>query len=105
MRAGELDRKIVIEQASETPDTIGTVIKTWSTFATVWAKRTPLRGREYFSAAQKGAEKDFTYRLRWLSGLTEKMRLVDDGEYWDIQHIAPIGRQEGLDVIVRVHRG
>lgn len=104
MRAGELDRRIVIETPTDTQDSAGGPTQTWATFATVWAKVIPLRGQEYFAANQNNTQVDSTFRIRWLSGVTATMRISYDGEYWDIQHIAEIGRQEGLDLLARVHQ-
>lgn len=105
MRAGELDRQIVIESATETQNGIGEPIKTWSTFATVWAKAKQLRGREYVAAQAINAEIDTVFTIRWLAGVTRKMRILYDAQYFDIHDIAEIGRREGLDVMARVHRG
>ena len=48
MRGRHLRHKILIEQVTETRDSAGRVIETWSTYATRRAEVEPLNGREYF---------------------------------------------------------
>lgn len=98
MRAGDLDRQITIEVPTETPNAIGEPIQSWAAFATVWAKVGPVRGRERFTADQVAAEADTTFRIRWLAGVTEKMRVSYDGRLYDITYIAELGRRDGLDL-------
>ena len=50
LKAGELDRRIQIEQASEAPDSFGQNVQTWSLLATLWAKFEPDTGDERFTA-------------------------------------------------------
>ena len=99
MLAGNLDRRITIQAATETRDSQGGVVKVWATVAELWAERRDVRGREYFSARQEVAENMATFRIRWRTGITEKMRVLSDGKTYDIEAIAPIGRNEGLDLM------
>ena len=93
MRAGELDRRIVIQSATESQDAAGQPIKTWTNLATVWAKRQDLKGRERFTAQQRLAIRTATYRIRWLSGLEEKMRVLDEGSTYEVVGVAGERRQ------------
>lgn len=102
MRAGELDRQIVIEQPNEVKGTKGELITTWLTFATLPAHFRPLRGREYFAAGQVNAQENAAFTMRWMSGITPKMRINFDGKIWDIRNIAEIGRREGLEISASV---
>lgn len=104
MRAGELDRKIVIQSSTPTRDDYGGEVQGWSTYATVWAKFTPLRGTERFAAQQPVAVIAGTFRLYWLAGVDETMRISHDGQYWDIRSINEIGRREGLEIFAEVKR-
>ena len=104
MRAGELDRSIVIETPTEAQDDYGGRTPTWATFATVWAKVMPARGRESVAADQVVALADTVFRIYWLSGLTTKMRVSYDGQLYDIAHLAEIGRREGLDLMATLRR-
>lgn len=101
MNAFKLDRRITIEQRTDTRNGIGEAVATWLTLASVWAERVPLRGKELFAAQQVVPEVEHKYRLRWRSDITESMRIVDDGVTYGIQHIAEIGRRRGLEITAR----
>jgi len=99
VRAGMMDRSIIIEQFSESRDAIGgTSAGSWSTFVTVWAGKQDVKGREYFGSDRKNAEIDTIFRIRYVSGITNKMRINYGGNYYDIYSIAEIGRNEGLQI-------
>ena len=100
MRAGELDRRIRIEQPVETRDEeTGEVETKWVPFAEVWAQRRDLRGREEYSAQQIAAGLDTRFRLRFLEGVTPKMRIVCEGVAYDIRPAVELGRREGLEIL------
>lgn len=102
MRSARLDRKIIIEQATETPNAANELIKTWSTFASVWAKKTDTGGSERFSGAIV-AIMSTNFEIRHLPGLTEKMRIKYDGGVYSIIGIVEIGRGQGLLVKTEKH--
>lgn len=96
MKAGELDRFVEIEALTEGQTPSGEVSQTWATYAQAWAKMRPTRGTE---AAQDEAlygweMVDFT--IRWVAGITSKMRLLYDGKHYNIQSVKELGRNEGL---------
>ena len=93
MRGGTLDRRITIQQAHVVQDASGQEIETWEPFATVSAARMDVRGRERFASDQRFAARSAVYRLRYLSGIDEKMRIVDDGKTYQIIGIADNSRQ------------
>lgn len=101
MKSGKLDRRITIQSRVETPNSIGEVVISYATFAQVWAEVVPLRGREYFTAAQTVPEAQLRIRIRYMTGVTEKHRIVYEGVNYDILHIAEIGRKEGLEIMVK----
>lgn len=98
MRAGALDRRVVIQSATTAQDASGQPIETWSTFATVWAERKDLRGSERFASEQELALRTATFRIRWLSGLHEEMRVVDAGTTYDLVGIADDRRQGWMEL-------
>ena len=95
MQAGRLDRRITIEEPSESRGNIGDVQESWSTFATVWAGKDDRSGREAMSPDIVRGEVDTVWRLRHLDGLTMAMRISYDGRVYDIRSIRQIGRGEG----------
>lgn len=98
MRSGNLDRRIVIEKNAASQNSFGEPEESWSTFATVWANVRPVRGNEQFASDQRRAERQSIFRIRYLSGLTEKMRISHDSAYYDIEGIIEIGRREGMEI-------
>lgn len=93
MRSGELDRRVVIKTATAVLDAAGQSIKTWTTLATVWAKRVDVKGQERFAAQQRLATRTTTYRIRWLAGLDETLRVIDVGVTYEVTGVAGNYRQ------------
>lgn len=84
MRAGHLRHTLVIEEATETRDAHGQAVATWSTFATVPGSLEPLSGREFIASAQVQAEVTARARIRYLAGVTPKMRITHEGKVYAI---------------------
>lgn len=102
MYSGALDRKIIIESTSESRGAFGEVTDTWATYATLWAQAIPISGKERLASDRTVAVRGYKFKTRWISGVTAKMRVSYDGEYWNIIGIAEIGRREGLEIIAEV---
>ena len=98
MRAGNLDRRIEIQSLAETPDAFGQPIEGWTTFPTVWAQRKDVRGRERFQAQQTLAVRTATFRIRWLPGVEERMRVIDAGTAYDVTGISDDRRQGWMEL-------
>lgn len=79
MRAGALDRRVVIDSAIDTQDSnTGEPIRSWGLLATVWASIEPLHGREATFNAGILDEMDTRIIIRWapaLAILTAKDRV------------------------------
>lgn len=104
MITATLDRRITIESPAEINNAIGEPVATWAPFAVVWAALRPVRGRERIAADQVAAEVDVLITIRWLAGVTEKMRVNHDGRLYDIQHVAEVGRRDGLELAASLRR-
>jgi len=97
-----------IERATETqtPGT-GEPVRTWALLREVWAEVRPLRGNEFYAAQQLAAKADTLFRIRFpreldpLPNADESMRLVYEGRSYNIQHVAEMGRREGLDILAQ----
>src|SRR5688572_14464944 len=100
LTAGELDRRVRIEVATDAvdPNGSGEPTTTWAHLATVWASVRPISGRELFAAQQVGAKVDTRFRIRYRTDVhPERSRLIDDlGRVYDIRSLQEIGRREGL---------
>ena len=77
MRAGSLRHRIVI-QTPTTTKTEGVSTTTWATFATVDASIEQLKGFDRANAQATWPGADFTIGIRYISGVTGNMRIVDE---------------------------
>lgn len=99
LRAGALDRRIVIERNTPGRSAAGAEVESWGTLATVWANVRPLKGRELFAAQAVQAETTTVFRIRHRDDVTRKMRINYGGGLYGITSIAEIGVREGLDIM------
>jgi head-tail adaptor len=109
-RAGKLDRTISIESVSETIDTYGTPVDVWTVVGTY---RAELVVEAHGSVTSQTVKEDgsvdsiesiFTFRTRWINGLTVADRLQYNSEEFDIIGLIEIPRRRGWEIKAR-HRG
>jgi len=77
MRAGRLRNRVIIEQlvaGSPDVDGPGEPDETWTEFATVWGSIEPMSGKALTASEQQMSEVDVQIRIRYLAGITAKMR-------------------------------
>jgi hypothetical protein len=82
--AGTLRERVTVQQATETRNRLGESISEWATFAEVWASVNGVSAREYLLAGQQQIELSHRVRMRYLTGLTPKMRLSWRGRTLEI---------------------
>lgn len=88
MRAGELNKRIIIEENTPTKDaTTGEFVDTWTPWRTVWAAIEPLSGNRYWQAKQANAEVDGVVRIRYRAGVKPTMRIKFGERYLYIKSI------------------
>jgi SPP1 family predicted phage head-tail adaptor len=95
MDAGSLDERIIVQQPTETRNRLGESVFAWTTFATVWAKVDGVTAREALLAGQQQLSITHRVRLRYLTGLTTKMRLSWRGRTLEIVSLL---EQEGRTI-------
>jgi SPP1 family predicted phage head-tail adaptor len=98
LKAGELDRLIVIQAQTVQQNAIGEPIKTWTTVATVWAKALPMYATERFTAAEVHSFKTVRFTIRPLRSIRETMRIIFENTFYKITGVAEIGRGEGMQI-------
>lgn len=76
-KAGNLIHRIRIERRVKGENTRGEVTYSWAPVITLHAEKNPLRGREFFQAAQVQSEITTRWRIRWRLGIDETMRVVE----------------------------
>lgn len=91
--AGDLNQRIQIQQRVKGTNTRGEVVYTWETVLKLWAKAIPLRGREFFAAAQTQTEITTRFRIRYRVGIDPTMRVVWKGAFYAIK--APPAEVDG----------
>lgn len=90
--AGRLKHCIEIQRPVELGvDDAGNRRTHWVTDYTVYAAARDLSGREYLAAAAIQAEHIVTLTLRYLPELQPDMRVLWQGEHWDIVQINHLG--------------
>jgi SPP1 family predicted phage head-tail adaptor len=102
MKAGELRYRIIVQKRSITRDEEGDINETWSDVVTTWASIKPIQGREYFSALAVNAEKNIRFVIRYRLGITQEMRILYNGQIFDIQSIVDIEeRHRELEIVCK----
>jgi len=103
MRAGIIRHKVVIQQNVPTEkDSYGAEVEDWTEYATVWAAIEPVRGREFWDSQQVNAEVTGKITMRYLSGVTPKMRVKHGDRYFEILAVInPEEKNEELQLMVK----
>lgn len=98
MKAGKLDRRILIQRPVPVRNETGEQITGWVDVATVWASFTRKSGREEQRAEQRSNRQDAEIEIRYRPGITPTMCVVHDGERWEIDDVGESGegRRDGL---------
>jgi len=88
MQVGRLNQRITIQNYSETQNSFGEVVRTYSTLYTRWAQVKPTGGTESIQADEKVASRvaEFTIRMQGTI-INEAMRIVWNEYTWEIVSI------------------
>jgi SPP1 family predicted phage head-tail adaptor len=84
MRAGRLNRKVVVQQKTATTDAYGGPVETWETVYVLWASVQPLKGRELIASQAAHSEVTTSFYTRYAAGIVPSMRIVYGGNVFDI---------------------
>jgi SPP1 family predicted phage head-tail adaptor len=76
MNAGDLRERVTVQIASGTTNTLGETVLAWSNSTSVWASVEGVSAREQLTAGQNQVAISHRVRMRYLSGLTQNMRLA-----------------------------
>ena len=106
MNPGKLRHRVVILEKQTSVDPDGYPTENWVNVATVWASVEPIAGREYFRAAAVQAQHQVRFTMRYRKDITPDMRLVYDGQEYEIKAILDLGgRRSWLQVMGEVITG
>jgi SPP1 family predicted phage head-tail adaptor len=98
IRAGKLDRQIIIERQTETVAASGAVSNTWAPLATVRAELVQRGADEYLAGFGEAETSSAVFRIRYLAGITTVDRVICDGIAYEIDEIAELGRKRALEL-------
>jgi SPP1 family predicted phage head-tail adaptor len=104
MHAGGLNNRITLQSATFAPDGAGQPIPTWATWGTanLPAKVEQVTGGETVRGRQVSAETQVVFTVRWLAGVTPKMRVSWDGRTLGIVRASdPYGDRRELRIECR----
>lgn len=99
MAVGKMDILITLQQATESKSaTTGQMVTTWSDWNTAFAELVTVKASEGEKALQLTSMDDRIFRIRYISGVTSKMRIYEPemGRYYSITGIMPEGRKNYL---------
>ena len=96
IRAGNLDRRITIQVASDMKDSFGQQVKTWTDFKTVWAALETQTGSEAFVAEQRRSRASVIFRIRFVAAVLPQMRVLHRGEVYDIDDVSEPDRNHEI---------
>lgn len=101
--AGDLNQRIRIDQRVKSENARGEITYTWAPLITVYAQAVPLRGRDFFAAAQTQSEITTRFRIRYRTGIDPTMRICWKGALYQIK-APPMevnGGREWIDLMCR----
>ncbi len=101
MYKGRMDRRIVIQRATETRDSFNNLVKTWSYLMKVWADKEDVRDSERIASQEVGAEITTRFRIEWylsLEDLNPKDRIIFEDKIYNISAVKEIGRKQGMEI-------
>ncbi len=101
MRAGEMDRTIIIEQKQDVRQSAGGNKMEWLTFATLAAKVTETPGNEQYRDEQNQGFQTTKFKIYFRPGIKDEMRINYGGKFYDILGKKELGRREGIEIVAR----
>lgn len=84
LNPGDLKERVTLQSKTVTTDVLGQEVAAWVEFATVWAQVKEPSSRDVFMAGQHQVIVDRVITLRFLAGVNSLMRVVWNGEPWEI---------------------
>jgi len=101
MRAGQLNRRVRLQQPAGMRDSAGQA-SGWTDIATIWAAVLPLRGREYFAAERVDSEITVRIIIRYRPDVKADWRIMANGQaYHIVEIINPADGREQLQLMCK----
>jgi SPP1 family predicted phage head-tail adaptor len=84
MTKGLFKHRILFQEAVESDNEIGDVVKTWQDVKSAWAMIKTVQGREFIQAASVQGERTVRFVIRYTKGITNDMRIIHNGRVFEI---------------------
>jgi head-tail adaptor len=98
---GDFDRFITIQSVTTTKTGMGAPVKTYSTWKQVYASRKQSApGIEQYVNERLITPYRWLYKIYFVTGIDETMRIVDSGIYYNILSINPVEHNTFIEIIV-----
>jgi len=96
INAGELDRRLTIQSPSGSVDEYGNLIDSWSdVHVNIPCGVTFIKGGEVWETTQEVGNLTTDFKIRYFTGITPRMRIVFEGEFYDIKRVIEVTRRKG----------
>ena len=102
MRAGQLKHRITLQRPTGAQDAWGTPEAAgWEDVALVWADFRYQSGSESIRAGADVSIVRASVRIRWRAGIDAGMRVLYQGQAYDIEAVLPGGDRQHLDLVCK----
>ena len=102
MKVGKMRYRIKLQIPTDETDMYANPKDEWTDFKEVWADIVPVSGREYFAAEQAMSETQFKIYIRYIDGVTQKMRVLHGNVAYEILTVLGDKRSGMLTLMVKV---
>ena len=97
LAAGDLHHRVVVDRlVKEQDQATGAINLTWRQHARLWARVTPMSGREIMAASAEHSAVTTRIMLRYRRDIDATMRVRHRGKYYNIQAVLP-DNESGLE--------
>lgn len=104
MKIGNLRHRVTIEHYTAQRLPSGEVVEDWHPFAKRWASIKPIRGSEYWAAAQVQAEVTHTIWMHHTPGITPDMRIRYKNRLFEIESVRNLDEVNKVTEILAVEQ-
>lgn len=101
MKVGKMRYRVTLQKPSEGTDEFANPKDEWVDVSTIWADIVPVSGREYFAAQQNMSETQYKIYIRFLEGITPKMRMMAGNKSYEILTVLGDKRSGLLTLMVK----
>ncbi len=96
IRSGKMNKRIIVQQYTETANTYGEPVRSYTNVAERWASVEPLSSKELITARQMASQIEMRFRTRYYRTTTPikpKMRVVYNDENYNIESVFNVQNQ------------